>query len=140
VVIGCGHIIESWRKALTTKLHFGDRDLESRDVSQQEFATCEIAKCRNAKNTFWCRFRISGIGVSKHFTTGMPKCRNEKWETTRDPVLVIQRCWILGNLIEGLLFLFTVNRSVTIQLAELNHDLWTVGDSVADVFSWRFTV
>jgi hypothetical protein len=73
----------------------------------------------------------------------MPKCRNAKCEmakSTRDPVLVIQRCWILGNLIEGLLLLFTVNRSVTIQLAELNHDSWTVGDSVADAFSWRFTV
>jgi hypothetical protein len=68
----------------------------------------------------------------------MPKC--EMVKSTRDPVLVIQRCWILGNLIEGLLFLFTVNRSVTIQLAELNHDSWMVGDSVADAFSWRFTV
>jgi hypothetical protein len=55
-------------------------------------------------------------------------------------VLVIQRCWILGNMIKGLLFLFTVNRSVTIQLAELNHDSWTVGDSVVDAFSWRFIV
>jgi hypothetical protein len=68
----------------------------------------------------------------------MPKCEMAK--STRDPVLVIQRCWILGNLIEGLLLLFTVNRSVMIQLAELNHDSWTVGDSVADAFSWRFTV
>jgi hypothetical protein len=68
----------------------------------------------------------------------MPKCEMAK--STRDPVLVIQWCWILGNLIEGLLFLFTVNRSVMIQLAELNHDSWTVGDSVADAFSWRFTV
>jgi hypothetical protein len=68
----------------------------------------------------------------------MSKCEMEK--STRDPVLVIQWCWILGNLIEGLLFLFTVNRSVTIQLAELNHDSWKVGDSVVDVFSWRFTV
>jgi hypothetical protein len=71
----------------------------------------------------------------------MPKCEMRNGEkSTRDPVLVIQRCWILGNLIEGLLLLFTVNRSVTIQLAELNHDSWTVGDSVADAFSWRFTV
>jgi hypothetical protein len=31
---------------------FGDRDLESRDASQQEFATCEIPKCRNAKTPF----------------------------------------------------------------------------------------
>ena len=49
-------------------------------------------------------------------------------------MLVIQWYWILGNLIEGLLLLFTVNRSVTFQLPELNHDSWTVGDSVADVF------
>jgi hypothetical protein len=33
----------------------------------------EIPKCRNAKNNFWCRFRIPGVGVLKHFTTGMPK-------------------------------------------------------------------
>jgi len=45
----------------------------------------------------------------------------------QDIVLVIQRCWILGNLIEGLLFLFTINCSVTIQLAEPNHGSWTVG-------------
>jgi hypothetical protein len=74
------------------------------------------------------------------------ECRNAKMlnceivKSTRDPMLVILQCWILGNLIEGLLFLFTVNRSVTIQLEELNHDSWTVGDSVADAFSWRFTV
>ena len=68
----------------------------------------------------------------------MSKCKISK--STQDPILVIQQCWILGNLIEGLLFLFTVNRSVTIQLEELNHDSWTVGDSVADAFSWRFTM
>jgi hypothetical protein len=38
-----------------------------------------VPKSRNAKrrNTFWCRFRIPGVGVSKHFITrnvGMPKC------------------------------------------------------------------
>jgi hypothetical protein len=27
-----------------------------------------------------------------------------------------------------------INCSVTIQLAELNHDSWTVGDSVAEAF------
>jgi hypothetical protein len=64
----------------------------------------------------------------------MPKCEMAK--STRDPMLVIQWCWILGNLIEGLLLLFTV----TIQLAELNHDSWMVGDLVLDAFSWRFTV
>jgi hypothetical protein len=63
----------------------------------------------------------------------MPKCEMEK--SMRDPVLVIQRCWILGNLIEGILLLFTVNRLVMIQLTELNHDSWMVGDSVVDVFS-----
>jgi hypothetical protein len=68
----------------------------------------------------------------------MPKCEMAK--STRDPMLVIQRCWILGNMIEGLLLLFTVNRSVMILLAELNHDSWIVGDSVADAFSWRFTM
>ena len=60
------------------------------------------------------------------------KCEMAK--STGDPVLVIQWCWILGNLIEGLLFLFTVNRSVMIQLAELNHDSLMVGNSVAETF------
>jgi hypothetical protein len=58
----------------------------------------------------------------------MPKCEMAK--SMRDPVLVIQRCWILGNLIEGLLVLFMINCSVTIQLAKLNHGSWTVGVSV----------
>jgi hypothetical protein len=53
---------------------------------------------------------------------------------------LIQRCWLIGNLIEGLLFHLTGNRSVMIQLDKLNHDSWTVGDSVADAFSWRFKV
>jgi hypothetical protein len=60
----------------------------------------------------------------------IPKCEMAK--STRDPVLVIQRCWILGNLIEGLLLLFMINCSVTIQLAEPNHGSWTVGVSVAE--------
>jgi hypothetical protein len=51
---------------------------------------------------------------------------------------LIQRCWLIENLIEGLLFHLTSNRSVTIQLAELNRDSWTVGDSIDDAFSWRF--
>jgi hypothetical protein len=46
------------------------RELECRNTSPQE--------CRNAKNTFWCKFWIPGVGVSKHFTTGMSKCRNAK--------------------------------------------------------------
>jgi hypothetical protein len=68
----------------------------------------------------------------------IPKCEMAK--SMRDLVILIQRCWILGNLIEGLLFLFTINSSVMIQLAELNHGSWMVGVSVADAFSWRFTV
>jgi hypothetical protein len=36
------------------------------------------------------------------------------------------------NMIEGLLLHFTVNYSVTIQLAEPNHGSWTVGVSVAE--------
>jgi hypothetical protein len=31
---------------------FRDRDLESRDASQQEFVTCEMSKCQNAKTPF----------------------------------------------------------------------------------------
>jgi hypothetical protein len=30
-------------------IHFGDHNLENRDPLQQEFATCEIANCRNTK-------------------------------------------------------------------------------------------
>jgi hypothetical protein len=40
------------------------------------FITGPVPKLRNAKNTFWCRFRIPGVGVSKHFTTRILKCRN----------------------------------------------------------------
>jgi hypothetical protein len=47
---------------------------------------------------------------------------------------LIQRCWLIGNLIEGLLFHLIGNRSVTIQLAEPNHGSWMVGDSVAEAF------
>jgi hypothetical protein len=47
---------------------------------------------------------------------------------------LIQWCWLLGNLIEGLLFHLTGNRSVTIQLVEPSHVSWTVGDSVAEAF------
>jgi hypothetical protein len=38
--------------ASATKLHFRDHNLESRDASQQEFATCEMPKCRNVKTPF----------------------------------------------------------------------------------------
>ena len=59
-----------------------------------------------------------------HRNAEIPKC--EMVKSTQDLVLVIQWCWILGNLIEGLLFLFTINCSVTIQLVEPNHGSWTV--------------
>jgi hypothetical protein len=75
-----------WRSEHEANLHFEDHDLESRDASQQEFTTCEISKCQHVE---------------------LSKCKVAK--STRDPVLVIQRCWILGNLIEGLLFHLTVN-------------------------------
>jgi hypothetical protein len=50
------------------------------------------------------------------------ECQNAeilKWEmekSTRDPMLVIQWCWILGNLIKGLMLLLMINFSATIQL------------------------
>ena len=59
---------------------------------------------------------------------------------TQDPVDLIQRCWLFEHLIKGLLLIFMINYSVTIQLAEPNHGSWMVGNSVADVFSWRFKV
>jgi hypothetical protein len=42
----------------------------------------EMPECQNAKNTFWCRFRIPGVGVSKHFITRnfeTPKCEIPKY-------------------------------------------------------------
>ena len=48
---------------------------------------------------------------------------------------VNQRCYLIGNLIEGLLFHLTVNCSVMIQLTELNHSSWMFGNSVAEAFS-----
>jgi hypothetical protein len=53
----------------------GYRELECRNTSPQE---CRNAEMRNVKNTFWCRFRLPGVGVSKHFTTEIAKCRNAK--------------------------------------------------------------
>jgi hypothetical protein len=50
-------------------------------------------------------------------------------------MLVIQWSWILGNLIEGLLLLFMINFSVTIQLAEPNHGSWMVGFQFLKRFS-----
>jgi hypothetical protein len=67
------------------------------------------------------------------------ECRNaeilkcEMAKSMRDPVLVIQRCWILGNMIEGILLFFMINCSIMIQLAEPNHGSWMVGVSVAKV-------
>jgi hypothetical protein len=52
----------------------------------------------------------------------------------QDPTDLIQWCWLFQNLIEGLFLIFMINFSVTIQLAELNHGSWTVGDSVAEAF------
>jgi hypothetical protein len=57
---------------------FGYRELECRNTSPQECRNVGIPKCQNAKNTFWCRFQIPGVGVSKHFTTEMSKCEMEK--------------------------------------------------------------
>jgi hypothetical protein len=47
-------------------------------------------------------------------------------------VLVIQWCWILGNLIKGLLLLIMINCSIMIQLAKPNHGSWMVGVLVAE--------
>jgi hypothetical protein len=66
------------------------------------------------------------------------ECRNaeilkcEMAKSMQDPVLVIQWCWIVGNLIKGLLLLLMINCSVTIQLAEPNHGSWTAGVLVAE--------
>jgi hypothetical protein len=68
---------------------FGDRDMEfgvsgiaTWSVKISHHRNAEMSECRNAKNTFWCRFRIPGVGVSKHFTTGIPKCRNAEMRKT----------------------------------------------------------
>jgi hypothetical protein len=53
----------------------------------------------------------------------------------RDPIDLIQPCLLIGNLIEGLLLIFTINCSVMFQLEEPNRGSWTFGDSVFDAFS-----
>jgi hypothetical protein len=85
-------------------------------------------------------FRVLGITtwsikISHHKecqNAKIPKCKMVK--SARDPVLVIQWCWILGNLIEGLRLFFTINCSVMIQLLEPNHGSWMIGVSVAEAF------
>jgi hypothetical protein len=37
-----------------------------------------MPKFQNAKNTFWCRFQLLGVGVPKYFTTEIAKCQNVK--------------------------------------------------------------
>jgi hypothetical protein len=62
-----------------------------------------------------CDLECRGSSPQECRNAEIPKC--EMVKSTRDPELVIQQCWILGNMIKGLLFLFTINCSVTIQLA-----------------------
>jgi hypothetical protein len=57
----------------------------------------------------------------------------EIWKCERHFVSCNPTVQVNLNMIGGLLFHFTVNCSVTIQLAEPNHGSWTVGDSVAEV-------
>jgi hypothetical protein len=45
----------------------------SSSVETLHHRNTEIPECRNAKNTFWCRFWIPGVGVSRYFSTGMLK-------------------------------------------------------------------
>jgi hypothetical protein len=56
-----------------------------------EVVKCEMSKSRNRHinkefhrlgNNSISEFQIPGVGVSKHFTTGMPKCRNAKMRKT----------------------------------------------------------
>jgi hypothetical protein len=47
---------------------FGYREMEPQNTSSQG-----MSECRNEKSTFWCWFRIPGVGVLKHFATGMSK-------------------------------------------------------------------
>jgi hypothetical protein len=51
-------------------------DTGSWSVKTLHHRNTEMSECRNVKNTFWCRFRIPGVGVSRYFSTGMLKCRN----------------------------------------------------------------
>jgi hypothetical protein len=141
-------------------LHFVDWKFKGTgfpNLSNSRYAKSRNAEMRNCETPFgaacghhwWSRegkelvqlssfFRVSGIATWSVKISHHKECRNveipkcEMAKSTRDPVLVIQRCWILGNLIEGLLFLFTINCSVTIQLSEPNHGSWTVGVSVAE--------
>jgi hypothetical protein len=47
-------------------------------VEVSKHFTTRMLKCRNEKNTFCCRFWLLGVGVSKHFTIEITKCRNAK--------------------------------------------------------------
>jgi hypothetical protein len=133
VVTASGHIYERWRKELV------------QPSSISVIATWSVetlhhrnAEMRNCESTLWIRawsppmvtssksyreeleetssisyFGTWRVEILHHRNVEIPK-----WETvksTQDPVLVIQRCWIPRNLIEGLLLLFTINRSVMIQ-------------------------
>jgi hypothetical protein len=56
------------------------------------------------------------------FTTGMPKCEMRNGEINARPYGFNPMVQVNLNMIGGLLLHFTVNQSVTIQLAKLIHD------------------
>jgi hypothetical protein len=74
----------------------GYRELEESRVETLHHRSPEVAKCETPKsrnrhinkefrrpgNNSISEFRIPGVGVSKHFTTGMPKCRNAEMRKT----------------------------------------------------------
>jgi hypothetical protein len=108
VVTASGHICGRWRKELVQPSSIsGIASWKCRNTSPQECRNVGMSKCekhllvqvsdtgswkcrntspqecQNAKKcTFWCRFRIPEVGVSKHFTTGMSKCWNVEMRKT----------------------------------------------------------
>ena len=141
-----------WRKIIilltANSKERGSLTSRTRDMRNREMLKCEIAKrflvqlvvtwgeeASGAKffHSFGdCDLECRDSSPQEFRNAEIPKCEMAK--STRDPVLVIQRCWILGNLIEGLLLLFMINCSIMIQLAKPNHGFWMVGDLVAEAF------
>jgi hypothetical protein len=75
-------------------LHFGVSDTRSWRSQESRLFFTGVSKLRNAKRQnpetgtsnhdliYISKFWIPGVGVSKHFTIGKPKCRNAEMRKT----------------------------------------------------------
>jgi hypothetical protein len=73
---------EILKQAHQQRLHFSVSGIATWSVEISHHRNAEMSECKNVKNTFWCRFRIPGVGVSKQFTIGIPKCQNAEMQKT----------------------------------------------------------